>query len=247
MKKRGGFTLIELLVVIAIIALLLAILLPSLNKVKEKARELVCKTHLKGIGLGMLVYTEENDGKVYPNVTNRYMWYVPSGANQGDEISPDHSDAYWGVAYRDTIESTKVFGCSSFQRPIDSLYSDMPPELLKEAAFAINRNLATNFDKVSEIKSPSFFIVCHDHIEPRIENGSRDMFHNDGPGTDNLTHYRQGGSRSEFYRTIFRHSTKFGDDFRTGGKANILWLDGHVDSLEETTGDNVRERWYTGE
>ena len=37
------------------------------------------------------------------------------------------------------------------------------------------------------------------------------------------------------------------DDFRTGGRANILWLDSHVSSLEETTGDNVPKRWYTGD
>ena len=243
--RRKAFTLIELLVVIAIIAMLLAILVPSLNVAKEKARELVCKTHLKGIGLGMLIYIEENDGRIYPNITNMYMWYVPSGANQGEEISPDDPDAYWGVAYRDVIESTKVFGCPSFQRPIDSLYANMPPELLKEAAFAINSDI-TDFDKIAEIKSPSFFIICHDHQEPRIENGSNDHFHNDGPGTMNVRQYRQGGNREEFYRNLFRHSTRFSDDWKTGGKANILWLDGHVSPLAETTGDNVPIRWYEG-
>ncbi len=241
MKNRSGFTLIELLVVIAIIALLLAILVPSLNMVKEKARELVCKTHLKGIGLGMLIYIEENDGKVYPDLTNRYMWYLPTG----EEISPTNNDAYWGVAYRDTINSTKVFGCPSFQRPMDSLYNDMPPELLKEAAFAVNQDL-TSFDKVAEIKSPSFFIICHDHQEPKVENGSDDHFHNDGPGTMNVRHYRQGRSRDEFYRNLFRHSKRFSDPERTGGKANILWLDGHVSPLAETNGDDVPRRWYEG-
>jgi len=61
-----------------------------------------------------------------------------------------------------------------------------------------------------------------------------------------LTHYRQGGDRAEFYRGIFRHNIRRSDKFRTGGRANILWLDGHVESLEETTGDDVSEEWYTG-
>jgi prepilin-type processing-associated H-X9-DG protein len=52
--------------------------------------------------------------------------------------------------------------------------------------------------------------------------------------------------RAEFYRGIFRHNTRKSDDFETGGRANILWLDGHVESLEETTGDDVPEQWYTG-
>ena len=242
MGNRNGFTLIELLVVIAIIALLLAILVPSLNKVKEKAREVICRAHLKGIGLGMLVYIEENDNKVYPEPPNRYSWYDSAG----NFLPPDTKDAYWGVAYKDTVENPKAFGCPSIQRTDKILYG-FDPKLIRKAAFALNENLADNFDKVSEIKTPSLFIVSHDHIEPRIDGGSEDMFHNDGPGTNNLRHYRPGRNRSEHYRKIFRHSIRFSDDFKTGGRANILWLDGHVNSLDETTGDNVRESWYTGD
>ncbi len=241
MKKREGFTLIELLVVIAIIALLLSILLPSLNKAKEKAKEIVCRVHLKGIGLGMIIYIEENDDKVYPNVPNRFLWYDTAG----NYLSPDHPDAYWGLAYKDIVENPKVFGCPSFKRTDEILYG-FDPELILEAAFALNRRIVQNFDKMSEIKSPSFFIVSHDHLEPRIEGGPGDMFHNDEtPGAMNLTQYRSG-SRLIHYRKIFRHSITINEPTRTGGRANILWLDGHVTSLDETTGDNVRKIWYEG-
>lgn len=56
MKKKKGFTLIELLVVIAIIAMLLAILMPALGKVKKLAMRLVCGTNLKGMANAMNVY-----------------------------------------------------------------------------------------------------------------------------------------------------------------------------------------------
>ncbi len=62
MKKRG-FTLIELLVVIAIIAMLLAILMPALNKVKKIAQRVVCGTNLKGMGNAMTVYANDFDGQ----------------------------------------------------------------------------------------------------------------------------------------------------------------------------------------
>lgn len=66
-KNRGrlcfkGFTLIELLVVIAIIALLLAILIPALKKVKRKAATAVCLTNTKNLSLGWFMYQEANDG-----------------------------------------------------------------------------------------------------------------------------------------------------------------------------------------
>ncbi len=60
--KKKGFTLIELLVVIAIIAMLLAILMPALNKVKKIAQRVVCGTNLKGLGTAQMVYANDYDG-----------------------------------------------------------------------------------------------------------------------------------------------------------------------------------------
>jgi len=58
-----GFTLIELLVVIAIIALLMAILMPSLQRVRDQAKTIACQSNLKQWGLVWSMYTEENHSK----------------------------------------------------------------------------------------------------------------------------------------------------------------------------------------
>ncbi|MCK4291934.1 MAG: type II secretion system protein [Planctomycetes bacterium] len=60
-NRRSGFTLVELLVVIAIIALLMAILMPALQRVKEQANEIRCRANLRQYGLAMVMYLDDHD------------------------------------------------------------------------------------------------------------------------------------------------------------------------------------------
>ncbi|MBW8018049.1 MAG: prepilin-type N-terminal cleavage/methylation domain-containing protein [Planctomycetes bacterium] len=77
-----GFTLIELLVVIAIIALLLAILIPALNKAKELAAQVPCLANLRTLSTAFFMYQSDNHGKL----VNAYTW----------SANPDNGSVYTG-------------------------------------------------------------------------------------------------------------------------------------------------------
>ncbi len=86
LKKNKGFTLVELLVVIAIIALLMAVLLPALNKARRATKRVVCMSNMKQLLTAWMSYAEQNDGKLV-------------NGGQGTGNSPFPTEPYWCTSF----------------------------------------------------------------------------------------------------------------------------------------------------
>ena len=109
MKKRTqsissrGFTLIELLVVVAIIGLLAAMLFPAFSRARESARGIQCASNLKQIGMGLMQYAEDYNGR-YPIAGATVAW---------DAIDSTTGNPGWMQQMDAYIKSKQIFHCAS--------------------------------------------------------------------------------------------------------------------------------------
>jgi len=100
--NNGKFTLIELLFVIAIISILASLLLPALNRARDKAKSIACASNLKQIGCAVLMYSNDNDARIPGWMqtssvnTDTYRWVsvlLPYAGNGSLWVCPGSPDA----------------------------------------------------------------------------------------------------------------------------------------------------------
>ncbi len=92
--SHRGFTLIELLVVVSIIALLIAILLPSLRTARDQAKKVKCMANLRAIGLGLVTYADSNCQELPDYLgMGAYTFRIAPGR----QLDPGDPPEAWGV------------------------------------------------------------------------------------------------------------------------------------------------------
>ncbi len=100
-NRKRGFTLIEILVVISIIAILAALLLPTLSRAREQARRTVCINNIKQIGLSAYMFAQNRGGSsFYEDETTNDIWRL-------------NSKVSLGILIPDFVTNTRILYCPS--------------------------------------------------------------------------------------------------------------------------------------
>jgi len=126
-RRQSAFTLVELLVVIGIIALLISILLPTLSSVRRQAATLQCSSNMKQIATAMMMYVQDNKGKLPPCASDPVPgvwdagWWWPNELVRGGYVKGSGQNVYKKTP---STTAEKVFSKSSVFRCPEGVEED---------------------------------------------------------------------------------------------------------------------------
>ena len=233
-QSKRAFTLVELLVVIGIIAILIAILLPSLQRAKVQANSTVCKANLRSLGQALRIYEAENKGFLFPIRSRVEDTSSPSGFRYetcGTNVPPHERWPaivfsrdlgalkqplpYDPAAYREQPYDPIAFPAAPFTPRVLLCPSDFEP--VEAHSYVVNQHLAdsgikANSRRFGKLTSTQVVVAGEKRTQERDYHMER------GPRIGNI-------DNSDFERVVekFRHGLRLG--------SNYLYFDGHVDTV----------------
>ncbi len=220
-SKNRSFTLIELLVVIAIIAILASMLLPALNKAREKAHSIKCTSNLKQLGTATMFYTDAFDGWLPEYWHPTEDTWAHEYCNQGF-LHYDIKKVWYNTGTRGVFECPKDLRKKNISYYINAQLTAGPNTGWYGGAAYFHY-------KISQISKPSGVMLLID--------GWRNDSYQSGS-------YVAHGQNYINWRNTNPALVAEMPDFRHAGRSNMAMVDGHIEARGILELPNVTRRHY---
>jgi prepilin-type N-terminal cleavage/methylation domain-containing protein/prepilin-type processing-associated H-X9-DG protein len=253
-RKFHSFTLIELLVVIAIIAILAAMLLPALQKARERARQSTCINNMNTLGKAAALYLDDNKG-IVPLLYNTTgwsscsrVWYFPNNRpGPTAEAKSGMLAPYMGVA--ESSEYTLGYSLGGFNKSAEGLKVNpfmcpsrtgvMQEIIARKGNIGISYggySRSNNGGSIARYTRPSYTVNAG-------ESAFDSKTHQVGPNTADFPVFPHDNPNPAENETRI-----YSEKITTGaGKSSFLFFDGHVQMLSRNrvpAGNRTPSGWY---
>jgi prepilin-type processing-associated H-X9-DG protein len=227
-----------LLVVIAIIALLVSILLPSLNRAKELAKTAICKSNVRNLGMGFATYTSEYDGRILVNYAGpddsahlkNIRWFDVLGSYIG-------ADEFVGTTMRSRKSAPDPDAWRAFRNQAGLLACPSDPDAggdvsqwnFRASTYGVPDRVAVVFGEILSVSVPHYQSDFDDHS---FADAKR-------PADTVLLGEARAPENNAWYFAALREDTcsLSGSTFNHNGTMNFLFLDGHAGGGAEAPHD----------